>query len=214
MDGETLTIDLKKADSLHNWPQDLETVKEVRSVLGVLRYQRPFIPHYTNIACPLVALTKKTQPFSWTSECRKALDTLIKAVTDGPILSQPDLTQPFYLQVDVSTYATGAVLTQLDNRKKHHAIGFFSKTFNEAECNYDIHNCKLLAVFRGLTHWHHTLLSSPFETTVLTDHKNLEYYREPHHINCCIVCYVQHLQDYNFVIKHIPGDTNKADALS
>lgn len=126
-------------------------------MLGVLGYQHPFIPHYTDIAHPLITLTKKTQPFHWTSECQEALDTLIKAVTDGWTLSQPDLTCPFYLQVDVSAYATGVVLTQLDDRKKHHAIGFFSKTFNEAKCNYDIHDCELLAVFRGLTHWCHLL---------------------------------------------------------
>ena len=214
VDGDKLTIDPKKADGLHNWPRELKTVKEVRSVLGVLGYQRPFIPHYADIARPLTTLTKKTHPFQWTPECRKALDTLIKIVTDGPELAQPDLVKPFYLQVDASAYATGAVLTQLDGRGKHRAIGFFSKTFNEAERNYDIHDRELLAVFRGLTHWRHLLLSSPFETTVLTDHKNLEYYREPHHINRRIARYVQRLQDYNFIIKHIPGDSNKADALS
>ena len=63
------------------------------------------------------------------------------------------------------------------------AVGFLSKTFNEAKCNYDIHDRELLAVFRVLTHWQHLLLSSPHEVTVLTDHKNLEYYKEPHHIN-------------------------------
>ena len=183
VDGEKLTIDPKKADGLHNWPRELKTVKEVRSVLGVLGYQRPFIPHYADIARPLTTLTKKAHPFQWTQECRKALDMLIKMVTDRPELAQPDLTKPFYLQVDASAYATGVVLTQLDEWKKHRAIGFFSKTFNEAERNYDIHDCKLLAVFQGLTHWRHLLLSSPFETMVLTDHKNLEYYREPHHIN-------------------------------
>ena len=41
---------------------------------------------------------------------------------------------------------------------------------------------------------------------VLTDHKNLEYYREPHHINQHIARYVQRMQDYNFIIQHIPGD--------
>ena len=56
-------------------------------------------------------------------------------------------------------------------------------TFNEAEHNYDIHDRELLAVFRALTHWRHLLLSSPHKVTVLTDHKNLEYYKEPHHIN-------------------------------
>lgn len=102
---------------------------------------------------------------------------------------------------------------QLDNRKKHHTIGFLSKTFNKAEHNYDIHNCELLAVFRGLTHWCHILLSSPFKTMVLTDNKNLKYYREPLHINWHIAHYIQCLQDYNFIIKHILGDTNKADTL-
>ena len=99
------------------------------------------------------------------------------------MLAQPDLMQPFFLQVDASVYATGAILTQKDMRGKHRAVGFLSKTFNDAEHNYDIHDRELLAVFRGLSHWQHLLLSSPHEITVLTDHKNLEYYKEPHHIN-------------------------------
>ena len=192
----------------------MKTVKEVRSILGVLGYQHPFIPHYANLAHPLTALTKKDHPFKWTQECRKALDTLIGAVTKGSVLVQPDLSSPFFLQVDASAYAMGAILTQLDKCKKHRAIAFFSKTFNKAERNYDIHDWELLAVFRGLTHWHHLLLSSPFPTTVLTDHKNLEYYKEPHHINQQIAQYVQQLADYNFIIKHIPGEQNKTDTLS
>ena len=183
VDGDALSIDQKKADGLHNWPRTLSTVKEVRSVLGVLGYQRPFIPHYADIARPLTALTKKNHPFSWTPECRTALDTLINIVTQGPTLAQPDLSLPFYLQVDASAYATGAILTQKDTRGKHRAVGFLSKTFNEAERNYDIHDRELLAMFQALSHWRHLLLSSPHVTTVLTDHKNLEYYKEPHHIN-------------------------------
>ena len=97
VDGEKLTINPKKADGLHNWPRELKTVKEVRSVLGVLGYQRPFIPHYADIARPLTTLTKKAHPFQWTQECCEALDMLIKAVTDGLELAQPDLTKPFYL---------------------------------------------------------------------------------------------------------------------
>ena len=46
------------------------------------------------------------------------------------------------------------------------------------------------------------------------DHKNLEYYKEPHHINRRVARYVQRMQDYNFIIKHILGESNKSDALS
>ena len=189
-------------------------MKEVRSVLGVLGYQCPFIPHYADIARPLTALTKKNTPFVWTTECRTALNTLISTVTEGPTLAQPDMSRPFFLQVDASAYATRAILSQQDDRGKHRAIGFLSKTFNEAERNYNIHDRELLAVFRGLAHWQHLLLSSPHVTTVLMDHKNLEYYKEPHHINRRVARYVQRMQDYNFVIKHILGESNKSDALS
>jgi hypothetical protein len=72
----------------------------------------------------------------------------------------------------------GAILTQKDERGKHLAIGFHSQTFNDTECNYNIHDRELLAVYRGLTHHRHLLLSSPFPVTVLTDHKNLEYYHQ------------------------------------
>ncbi len=50
VNGVHIKIDPVKADSLHDWPQDLKTLKEVRSALGVLGYQRPFIPNFANIA--------------------------------------------------------------------------------------------------------------------------------------------------------------------
>jgi hypothetical protein len=186
----------------------------VHSILGVLGYQRPFIPNYANIAHPLVALTKKDQPFCWTQDCTNTLNQLISIILNNPSLQQPDLAKPFFLQVDASTFATGAILTQKDERGKHLAVGFHSQTFNDAERNYNIHDRELLAVYQGLTHHHHLLLSSPFPVTVLMDHKNLEYYHQPHHINWRIARYVQQHADYNFQLVHIPGSTNKADALS
>lgn len=50
VDRDKLTINPKKADGLRDWPWTLKTVKEVHSVLGILGYQRPFIPNYANIA--------------------------------------------------------------------------------------------------------------------------------------------------------------------
>jgi hypothetical protein len=214
VDGDQLKLDPKKTSTLRDWPRTLHTVKEVRSILGVLGYQRPFIPDYANIARPLVTLTKKDHPFLWTPECTKVLDTLISIILDNPVLQQPDLKRPFFLQVDVSAFATGAILTQKDERGKHVAVGFHSQIFNEAERNYDIHNHKFLAVFWGLTHHCHLLLSSPFPTTVFTDHKNLEYYCHPCHINRRVARYIPQLADYNFTLVHFPGTANKADTLS
>ena len=109
-------------------------------MLGVLGYQHPFIPNYTNIACPLVTLTKKDHPFHWTEDCTTTLNALIEAILSNPSLQQPNLTKPFFLQVDASTFATSAILTQQDSCGKHATVGFHSQMFNNAERNYDIHN--------------------------------------------------------------------------
>ena len=126
VDRGQLTIDPMKADGLKNWPRELTTVKQVRSVLGVLGYQRPFIPNYATIAKPLTDLTCKDHPFEWTPQCRQALDTLIKIVLLNPSLRQPDLNKPFFLQVDALAFATGAILTQKDAQGKDEAVGFHS----------------------------------------------------------------------------------------
>src|ERR1700744_5143862 len=214
VEGGKMLPDPKKMSALKDWPCTLSTVKEVRSILGVLGYQRPFIPHYADIAQPLVALTKKNHPFAWTPECTNALNKLIDIILANPALQQPDLSRPFYLQVDASAFATGSILTQKDDRGKHVAVALHSQTFNEVERNYDIHDRELLAIFRGLTNNRHLLLSSRFPVTVLTDHKNLEYYHHPHHINQRVARYLPQLADYNFTLHHIPGSTNKADPLS
>jgi hypothetical protein len=140
VNGDHILPDPKKLAGLQDWPRELMKVKEVRSILGVLGYQRPFIPNFANIAKPLTNLTKKEVTFRWTPECRTALDILLAIILDNPLLKQPDRTKPFTLQVDASAFATGAILTQTDNRGKPCAIGFHSKTFSNAERNYDIHD--------------------------------------------------------------------------
>jgi hypothetical protein len=183
VDGDHILPDPKKLARLQDWPRELTKVKEVRSILGVLGYQQPFIPNFANIAKPLTNLTKKDVTFRWTPECRTALNALIAIILDNPLLKQPDRMKPFTLQVDTSAFATGAILTQTDSRGKPCAIGFHSKTFSDTERNYDIHDRELLAVIHGLEAWRHLLADSAHPVTVLTNHKNLEYYSTPQRIN-------------------------------
>jgi hypothetical protein len=58
------------------------------------------------------------------------------------------------------------------------------------------------------------LLSSPFTTTVITDHANLQYYCQPQKINRRVARYLADLADYRFTLVHKPGASNKADHLS
>ena len=66
----------------------------------------------------------------------------------------------------------------------------------------------------GLNHWRHLLVGTSTPITVYTDHKNLEYYQHPQHINRRVARYIPRLADYSYTLVHLPGDSNKADALS
>ena len=105
-------LNTTKVTGISEWPRTLKSVKDVRKTLGVLEYQRPFIPGFARIARPITELTKKGTPFEWTEERRQALEELIRLVTDTPTLSYPDLEHPFELEVDASAFAIGAILFQ------------------------------------------------------------------------------------------------------
>jgi RNase H-like domain found in reverse transcriptase/Reverse transcriptase (RNA-dependent DNA polymerase) len=136
----TIHIDPMKRNGLADWPCCLSTVKQVRSTLGILSYQRPFIPHFAHITKPLTSLLKKNQPFIWSAECTTALDKLISIVTSDPVLYCPDHYKQFELEVNTSQYAIGAILYQCDDHGHQQPIAYHSETLNDAECGFDIHD--------------------------------------------------------------------------
>ena len=182
MEVGTICIDLTKLNGLLAWPQKLTTVKQVRSTLGVFGYHRMFIPGYANIVRPINNLLKKDALFKWTDAHTTAINQLAHAVATNPILQQPDYECPFFLEVDASQFATGAILSQKDDPGRLQPVGSVSHSFNQAEQNYDIHDRELLAIIHGLHAWRHILLSTPHIITIYTDHKNLTFYRSTHQI--------------------------------
>jgi hypothetical protein len=133
-------IDPTKRDGLADWPQNLHTVKQVHNTLGVLGYQQPFIQDFAKLAKALTSLLKKGVPFNWTEECTCSLDALLKVVTSDSVLHWPDYSKPFFLEVDASQYATGAILHQTNNEGHLCPVGYHSHMLNEAKQGYNIHD--------------------------------------------------------------------------
>jgi hypothetical protein len=111
-------------------------VKEVQSTLGVLGFQRPFIPGFADITKPLTNLLKKGMPFKWTNICTQAVQELKKIVTSEPVLIPPDQDKQFILEVNASQYTTGAILYQTmeqqdwQGRPILQPVGYHSQTFS------------------------------------------------------------------------------------
>jgi RNase H-like domain found in reverse transcriptase len=141
-----ISIDPTKHNGLATWPKQLSMVKQVHSTLGVFGYQCPFIWGFADIAKPLMELTKKDTPFTWTPCCTAAIQQLKAIILSDPVLQQPNPNHPYTLEVNASQYATGAILQQPDKASCLCPVGYDSQTFNDTKHGYNIHDHELLMV--------------------------------------------------------------------
>jgi transposase InsO family protein len=127
----------------------------------------------------------------------------------------PDHNKPFQIECDASKYASGAVLTQLDSNGDRHPCAFISKTFSPTERNYEIYDRELLAIIRALEEWRHYIQGSPHTTTILSDHKNLTYYRDARKLNRRQARWSLYLSEFDVKLTHVSGTKMiQSDALS
>ena len=73
------------------------------------------------------------------------------------MLAAPDLDKKMRMEVDVSDYAIGSVLSMECEDERWRLVVYLSKLLNETEKNYEIHDKKMLVIIRGLENWRHLL---------------------------------------------------------
>jgi len=94
-------------------------------------------------------------------------------------------------------------------------VAFLSKSLNEMEMNYEIHDKEMLAIIRGLEAWRHLLEGAQFKFKIWTDHKNLEYFMKMQKLNQRQAQWALYLSRFDFTLKHMLGTRmRKADGLS
>ena len=67
------------------------------------------------------------------------------------------------MEVDISDYVTRGVLSMECENGWWRLITYLSKSLNEIERNYEIHDKKMLAVIRESENWRHLLESAKFK---------------------------------------------------
>jgi reverse transcriptase-like protein len=73
----------------------------------------------------------------------------------------------------------------------------------------------MTAIIYGFKCGHPYFLGANHPIHVRTDHKNLQYFRQPQKITGRQARWMEFLQDFDFVLNHIPGHFNTvADLLS
>ena len=199
-----------------------KSVGEVRKLTGLLSYYRRYIQHFSRIARPLYDLLKEPEqkgqlprknqrgrsksakqkgqgrePVNWTSEHQAALEQLISAITNPPVMAYPDYTKPFILHTDASERGLGAALYQTqDGQLRVIAYGFHTP----AERNYHLHSSKLesLALKRAITEQFRDYLYYAPHFTVYTDNNPLTYVLTTTKLNAAGHRWVAELPDFHF----------------
>ena len=147
-----LKLQPDKCDYLKPNPAKMKAVKEFRtpvnitgnetqSFLGLTGYYRKFIKNFSHIAKALTDLTKKDNPFKWTSKHHEGFEKLKEILCTAPRLWCPDYKKDFTLTTDASKVELESVLS-LDG----HPCCFISITLNGAEQNYSTSEKELLAI--------------------------------------------------------------------
>ena len=221
--GDGYSLDPDDTAAVHNLAkQKLETVGDVRKLLGFLSYYRQYIQDFSRIAKPLYDLMAGPEPLAsnhrvtWTEEHQKRLDMLIHRLTSPPVMAFPDFTKPFVLHTDASQEGLGAVLYQEQDGKLR-VLGYASRTLTPSEKNYHMHAGKLefLALKWAVTEKFRDYLFYSTSFTVYTDNNPLTYILSSAKLSAVGHRWVAELADFNFDIKYRPGKSNiDADVLS
>lgn len=171
-----------KVKKIQEWPTP-KSLKEVQAFLGFANFYRRFILNYSQVALPLIALTKKGQNFVWTPQADIAFKELQLKFIQAPILIHPNFENPFIIETDASDMATAAILSQFSTDGYLHPCAYRSSKITTAEENYDIYDKELLNVVLAFQDWRVYLEGSPHIINVISDHKNLETFLTTKQLN-------------------------------
>jgi len=189
-------------------------LRDIQAFLGFAKFYRHFIHNYLEIALLLTCLTWKDISWNWSDSCKYTFNNLKGAFTSAPIVVHWDPEAKIIVETDTSDAALATILFTYKGNKLH-PIAFYSRSFQAAECNYNVHNKELLAIFEAFKRWHHYLEGTPLPVKVITDHRNLEYFCKSKSLTCRQAHWSKFLYQFNLKICFRPGKLGaKPDTLT
>ena len=214
--ADGMSTDPKKIQAIKSWPVPVY-LTDVRGFIGLCSYYRRFIQCFGTLVKPLSSLTMKTSDRTWREIHTEAFDKLKEALTSAPLLAFPKADCAYIRDTDASTWAIGAVLSQLqpDEHGKvvERPIAYGSRLLLPRELNYCTRRRELLAIYEWVQHYQHYLAGQRF--TVRTDHDSLKGINNLAKLPGQFARWLDYLNGFSFEIKVRAGTEHaNADFLS
>src|SRR4051812_5920260 len=151
-----VAVNPQRVQAVLDWTPP-ESVKQVRSFLGLASYCRRFVENFSKVAKPLTELLKKDRKFQWTPKCEEIFQELKRRLTYAPVLAPPDTKRDFDIYCDALRQGLGCILMQ-----DRHVVAYPSRQLRPHEENYPTHDLELAAVVHALKTWRHYRLKYIF----------------------------------------------------
>ena len=175
---EGIKMEEEKVKGVLKWPM-LKSVKDVQKFLELANYYCWFIEGFARVARPLHNLVKKEKKWNWMEKEERAFRKLKERFRKEPVLAAPDIDKKNEDGSGCIRLCNGRCI--IDGLWR--PVAFFSKSLNETERNYEIHDKEILAIIRELEAWKHLLEEAQYKFEIWTDHKNLEYFIKVQKLN-------------------------------
>lgn len=209
--GEGIRVNPQKVAAVAEFAVP-KSVRGVRSFLGLLNFFRKYIRGFSDIARPLVELTKKRTEFTFGKEQEEAFLELKEKLVTAPVLRHFSPTAETEVHTDSSDYGLGGILLQRFEDGLH-PIAYASRKLSDAERRYNTTHKECLGIIWAIKTWRPYLWGATFK--VVTDHHSLCWLRKNTEVGGRLARWAIMLQDYSFTIHHKSGVLREApDCLS
>ena len=201
----------RKVKAVQNFPPP-QNQADVKSFLGICSYYRRYIENFAMITRPLLKASETKSSFTWTEETQEAYENLRKHLSSTPIFAFPIVREPFNLYTDASLTAMGAVLAQVQARKR---ASYLLRMYGIFKISDELFSNKreLSAITTFTRHFKHYLLGRKFK--IVTDHRALQWLHNFEDPDGLTARWLEKLAEFDYEVQHRAGKSiDHADGFS
>ena len=211
---DSVCINLIKVQVIQKWSVS-KCLRDVLSFLDFVNFYCCFVEDFSKIAELLTELIKKNTLWNWILQCQKAFDKLKKIFIKELILSHFNLNKKCLIECDISDCIISEIFFQQDINDVWRLMIYFSQKMISVKCNYEIYNKELLTIVQIFEKWCSELKDFKYSVQMLSDHKNLKYFKTFKLLNCWQTHWSEYLFRFDFKIVYCFSKLNStANILS
>ena len=189
---KNITMQKNKIKNIRNWFM-LRSINDIQQFIELINFYKRFIRNFNRIAISFISMLKSFEKIYKKNKFRKrkrnrnsqrfakififeiveTFETLKIYFIEMSLLHHFNSICRFRVEIDVFNKTIKEILIQFIDDEWHSIVYYFFK-MNSTQCNYEIHDQKLLIIVETFKHWRHYLKNAQHEIFVLTNHHNLK----------------------------------------